>query len=226
MTSNEDSSFPADASSVFKRLPAKKREQVFQAAVEELALNGFKGASLNRLAGTAGISKGSLFQYFGSKLGLFRAVGTTAVERVRAYLRKVRDETRDLTLEERLEALANSGFRFVDDHPMLSGVFFNVLIRGGGAEGETQMAALRNEGSGFLAGLIREAVDKGEVSRDIEPDIAAHALFLILEDGLREYFSRSRSASKGPDAETERQLTAVLRLTIRGLAPRTDDPGK
>lgn len=44
------------------------------------------------------IAKGSIFQYFGDKSGLFMYVFGVAMERVKNYLRDVRDSSADTVL--------------------------------------------------------------------------------------------------------------------------------
>ncbi len=55
-----------------KGVPRAEREQQIVAhAVDEFAANGYAGASMVRIARRAGISKPLIYQYFGSKDGLF-----------------------------------------------------------------------------------------------------------------------------------------------------------
>ncbi len=58
----------------FNKLPAEKREKVIRACIEEFAEEGFDTASTNRIAQKAGIAKGSIFKYFGTKEKMFYTV--------------------------------------------------------------------------------------------------------------------------------------------------------
>jgi AcrR family transcriptional regulator len=60
----------------FDNLPAGKRQRILEAAAYEFAEHGFKGASLNRIIGTAGISKGAAYYYFDDKADLYATVLT------------------------------------------------------------------------------------------------------------------------------------------------------
>lgn len=51
----------------FEKLSGDKKEKILNAAIEEFALNGYDKASTNEIVKKAGISKGILFHYFGSK---------------------------------------------------------------------------------------------------------------------------------------------------------------
>ncbi len=52
-------------------LPEDKRQKILQASLGEFAEHGYINASTNRIVKAAGISKGLLFHYFGSKKKLF-----------------------------------------------------------------------------------------------------------------------------------------------------------
>lgn len=56
---------------VFERLPEKKKKKIIDICVKEFAENGYTSASTNTIVKKADISKGTLFNYFGNKKGLF-----------------------------------------------------------------------------------------------------------------------------------------------------------
>jgi TetR/AcrR family transcriptional repressor of mexJK operon len=51
----------------------EKRAQIMAGAVEVFASEGYEGASMSRIAQVAGVSKGTLYNYFDSKAALFAA---------------------------------------------------------------------------------------------------------------------------------------------------------
>ena len=55
----------------FFDLKKEKQDRMINAALKIFALNGYKHASTDDIVAEAGISKGLLFHYFGSKLGLY-----------------------------------------------------------------------------------------------------------------------------------------------------------
>ena len=57
--------------SKFHSLESKKQERIINAALKEFAKNGYDKASTNEIVKEAGISKGSLFNYFNNKKDLF-----------------------------------------------------------------------------------------------------------------------------------------------------------
>jgi AcrR family transcriptional regulator len=74
-----------DQSSRRERTEAK-RGAIVDAAMRRFAQSGYQGAKVEEIAAELGIAKGSVFQHFGSKAGLFFASYKKAVEALPAWL--------------------------------------------------------------------------------------------------------------------------------------------
>ncbi|RFD20117.1 TetR family transcriptional regulator [Komagataeibacter melaceti] len=83
---------------------AAKRQQILAGAARVFAEKGYEGASMSSIARDAGVSKGTLYNYFDSKATLFAAfVEQCACEKLPLLFRRI-DEGANLT--ESLEHLA------------------------------------------------------------------------------------------------------------------------
>jgi TetR/AcrR family transcriptional regulator len=72
-----------------------KRERIVDSAMRHFAENGYQGARVDDIARELGIAKGSIFQHFGSKSGLFFEAFKKAVRSLPSWLdapREVLDE--------------------------------------------------------------------------------------------------------------------------------------
>ena len=81
---------------------AAKRDAITEAAMRHFAEHGYQGARVEDLARELGIAKGSIFQHFGSKAGLFLAAYRRAVETLPAWLERTEhlvQERADLDVE-------------------------------------------------------------------------------------------------------------------------------
>jgi AcrR family transcriptional regulator len=63
-----------------------KRNRIIEAATQHFAEHGYHGARVGDIASTLGIAKGSIFQHFGSKDGLFFEVYKRSVRSFAKYL--------------------------------------------------------------------------------------------------------------------------------------------
>src|SRR5437868_14080114 len=71
-----------------------KRAKIVDAAMRHFAEQGYQGARVGDIAAALGIAKGSIFQHFGSKDGLFFEVYKKAVRSFRSEERRVGKECR------------------------------------------------------------------------------------------------------------------------------------
>ncbi len=206
---------------LFRNLSPEKQEKVFQAAVSEFASKGYRNASMNSLVKTAGISKGSIFQYFRSKRNLFDAVLEIAVQQVKRHLKQVRGSTEDLSFPERLEKLLRSGFQFIDKHPLLTAVYFQLLQSGDAPFGSERIVELRRQGTEFLTELIEMAVSKGELRADIDIQRVGFLVNSLLETLLRAYYTEFLDSGlglyKGDSQELDLWIKTSVDLIFSGI---------
>lgn len=55
----------------FLNLPQEKRAKIFREAIKEFGLHGYEKGNIGKIALESGIAKGSLYQYFQDKKGLY-----------------------------------------------------------------------------------------------------------------------------------------------------------
>ncbi len=212
---------------LFKSLPLEKREKVFDAAVAEFASKGYRNASMNSLVRAAGISKGSIFQYFRTKRNLFDAVLELAVDRVKNYLRKVRSDTGEMPFPARLGTLLRSGFSFIDKHPLLSAIYFQLLQSGDAPFGTEKILQLRRLGNEFLAEMFDEAVSRGEVRSDLDRQKTAFLVNSLMETLLRAYYTEFLDSGlglyKGTAQNREAWIETTVAFIVSGLGNESSD---
>ena len=183
-------------------------ERLLRAAADVFARRGYDGARVADIAQQAGLSNGALYAYFGSKaellVGALRAHGRQLLsDLVRA------DPSRSVT-----ELLLETGRslrrrRDPDGYLLVEGL---VAARRD-AEVAGAVGGYVGERAEWLAGLVRQAQDRGELDPQVPPDAMAH-FCLALAVG---------TALLPPDLHDvdERTWTAFLGRLVRALAPPT-----
>jgi len=99
MSADLKSSNPASSRST---RTAAKRDQIVDEAIRQFAEQGYQGAKVEDIAKELGIAKGSIFQHFGSKAGLFLEAYKRAIASLPAWLdapKTVRDKGFFATLD-------------------------------------------------------------------------------------------------------------------------------
>ncbi len=96
--------------STFQTLDSDKKRRIINSALQEFSLNDYDKASTNNIVKNAGISKGSLFQYFANKKALYDYLETFAVEAMlEAIEKEMGFDERDLFARIRQIALIKLG---------------------------------------------------------------------------------------------------------------------
>ena len=138
--------------------PGGKRPAIIEAAVQVFSEKGYHNARIEEVAVAAGIGKGTVYEYFDSKLHLFQAVMENSVELYYDSIIPVEGTT--LSFEERLRRLIESHVRFCQANRELTRiVFWDTEIMD--SELKDWFLSLRKEKEDQLTEVIRQSIHKG-----------------------------------------------------------------
>lgn len=160
----------------------EKRTQILLGAAKVFAADGYEGASMARIASVAGVSKGTLYNYFDSKAALFSAYVTDACGQSLAHIFDRRDQS-----DEPASVLRGIGRRMVN--MMLSDVglaIYRVVIAEAAkfpdlARGFFEAGPAR--AITFMAEWLTEETRQGRLSVP-DPDFAAEQFFNLCQTHL------------------------------------------
>ncbi|MGX7109626.1 TetR/AcrR family transcriptional regulator [Facklamia miroungae] len=107
------------------KIESKRRKAIINSAMKEFSENNYQKASTNTIVQNAGISKGLLYHYFGTKANLYRYLAEFAFKIVEEKIIEGLDWTqKDLLL--RLKQIAMIKFQVFEEYPYL--VDFSVKL--------------------------------------------------------------------------------------------------
>lgn len=210
----------------FNNLSPTKQDRITRAAVAEFGDKGYAGASINAIVERLGIAKGSIFQYFGDKQGLFLFAFGTAVRMVKAYLRGVRDGSRDAPLFDRLEATLLAGIQFLGEHPAVYRLYLKILFDEEIPFRNEILLSLRQYSLEYLRSLLAAAKERGELRESLDLDTACFVLDAVMDRFLQAQLIPHLDAGLGLhdcDPETARRwvrrLVEIMRAGIGRPVP-------
>ena len=207
--------------STFLNLNQKKQERILNAAVDEFAGHGFKGASMNTLVRVAGISKGSIFQYFSNKKGLFLYAFGHVTNLVKGYLKNVRAETADEEVFERIRKSLLAGVAFVRRNPRIYNLYLRVVFESDIPFRSELLQSIRKLSIEYLAGLLKMGQERGEIDSHVDVYRAAFFLDSILDRFLQAYGMQHIDADLGlfqsSQQEAEEWADQVIEFCRHGL---------
>ncbi len=154
-------------------------------ATEEFSSRGYAGASINTIVKRLNIAKGSIFQYFGDKQGLFWFVFQRSVEMVKTYLKGVRDQSKSEDLATRLKKTLNAGVHFINEHPLIYRLYLRVFFESRAPFRDEILASLRQYSLEYLTSLLEDAKTNGELRKDIDIQKSAFILDAVMDRFLQ-----------------------------------------
>jgi TetR/AcrR family transcriptional regulator len=189
----------------FKRIPSAQQQRILEACLEEFARNGYEQASTNSIVQRAGIPKGTLFYFFGSKKHLYLYLIDYAVG---LYVEQVNRNKEVLPADffERLLARGRLRMQFALQKPLLYKFFFNAFLHTP-QEIRAEMALRYGEYADSSRQLLYDGLDLSKFKDDIDVEKAIDLTNLVLEGIF------SRYANQLSQGTPEHALAFVEKLT-------------
>ena len=187
-----------------------RRTELLDAAVRVFAAKGFHASRVGDIATEAGVAHGLLYHYFRSKEEvletIFRETWTTLVRET------VRIEASGAPFREQLRRFA----RIYLGSWLVTPELVCVLVREVARSPEVgRRVAEINELFQALGRIIEAGQQRGEVRLDVDPTVAAWALYGALEEILTGWVLGQLA---GEEEDVERAVVTVVSVTHDGLA--------
>jgi AcrR family transcriptional regulator len=187
-----------------RRLPRGEREERMLDAGERIfGARGYRGASMDEIAEASGITKALLYQYFGSKEGLYEA----CVERARARLfeRLEREAEKAPDARARLRAVVTAYFDYLDEQRDSWWLLY-------GDASMDSVNEMRKQNAEVIAGLIgRDVRAAGGRLRDDDVEMLGHLIVGSGEQVARWWLEH-------PELPKERTIERFLAATQGAIA--------
>ncbi|MFI5618478.1 TetR/AcrR family transcriptional regulator [Streptomyces sp. NPDC051567] len=153
------------------------RQKLYEAAVTLIAEQGFSATTVDEIAERAGVAKGTVYYNFASKNDLFEELLRHGVGLLTASLRTAAEETeaRGGSRVEALDAMIRAGLVFIDRYPAFTQLYVAELWRTNRAWQSTLMV-VRQEAVAVVETVLREGVERGELSAEIDVPLTAAAM--------------------------------------------------
>ena len=203
----------AASSPRFSRLDADaRRAQILGAAREAFSTGGLAGASMAEIAETAGVTRGLLNHYFGTKRELYLAVVAELAAELRTL---VRTDLSDLPVEHMVDLNASSWLDSVERNRGLWRAVLGVEAIGADEEVEAIMAAARDEVVERMA-----ANQAGDTEPSDELRLVLRVYLGAAEAAAREWALRGRATREQAHAVLVGTLVAMIGIVLPQVPSR------
>ena len=165
-----------------RELSRDKASLIVEAMRASVAARGIAGSTFDHVAREAGVSRGLLHYYFGTKERLLVEVVRRELEITREQLERTVGAAG--SVEEVLSALVESFENFIDEGPSAVVTFYEILaLAQRNEEIASELQELGRQTRAHLAGLLRQKAEAGVLRLRTEPDVTA-GFMVALADGL------------------------------------------
>ena len=197
------------------RIQARNQTRILDAALEIFSTQGFRGATVDRIAEAAGMSKPNLLYYFGRKRDIYVAVLSRTLEMWLAPFEEIRP---DSDPETEIRRYITRKLDFSKTHPSESRLFLNEILQGAPMLAEVLQTRLRDLVE-EKAGIFEKWAADGRIE-GLDP---YHLIFMLwamtqhyadFEAQIEAVLPGDREALYGKAGEV---VPAIL---LRGILPR------
>jgi AcrR family transcriptional regulator len=168
-----------------------------------------------------GIAKGSIFQYFGTKEGLFHVVFDHAVDLVRRSLRQVKQATAETEFFERIRQSLIAGIHFIDRHPRIYRIYLKMVFQEDFPLRAEFLQQVHLFSAEYLRPLVESGIAGGKLRRDLDIDAAVFFLDALMDRFLQAYCVSFLDAGSGlyqaSPKEMEQRVGEFVQLVKRGM---------
>lgn len=172
---------------------------IIDSAAAIMAEQGGGAASMNEIAGAAGVSRATLYRYFPSREALLRAMAATSIEELAARIADA--DLQGIPVEQAIArlargfiavgskytALTSGGYQRTDDHPDADALLaqpVHALFRRGIADGSLRADLAPELLTDLFSGLVKAALEMTTGGR-LGTEEAAAAVIAVFLDGTR-----------------------------------------
>jgi AcrR family transcriptional regulator len=159
---------------IFGKLPQEKKDRVLAAATDLFAERGFHRTEMDEIARQAGVSKGSLYNYFKSKDELFLYICNTGIQGFRETV--WREISPHLDIYQQVDELFRRQVPLILAHPQNFQIYLNLASSGMRRFADRYTQKGEEFGAQRLKALLEEGRTRGIVRRDLD---VSHMAFLI-----------------------------------------------
>lgn len=208
------------ATRTFRRLDAERRQAVLQALLDEAGDSGPAELNVHRVARRAGVSVGSLYQYFGEREQMLTFIIELCLRYTLDTFAAARPDLLAMPLRSALEAYLSYGVEWTLSQAGLLRLFVRAAYVGDAELVDRLVAPVSEVMRSIIADLLQAAAERGELRPGLDLDAASrivHAMLAAAGDcrllpHLNAYYQVCT-----PEVAPERSQEAIIDLIMSGI---------
>ena len=184
-----------------------KKELIREAAIKTFASRGYFSTTTDLIAEEAGVSVGTIYNYFDNKLDILEYICQVEYEKRKSYFEELKEQ--NIGPVDRIKKIIEKHFDEVKANPLLVKIIL-------WERHNTRNFSYKKSG---LRIFIKEAIDEGIESkklREVNSEILSIAIFGSIESVMREYLESWEEEKSQPEIFDE-ALSEIIGLLNNGI---------
>lgn len=208
----------------FRRLDPEQQEVILNAILDETIEKGPTSLNIKQVAWRAGVSVGSLYNYFGSRDGLLAFAVELCARLASDTLDRFRPYLLALPLREALAMYLTGGVEWSRTQMGLIRFFARAAYQGDLELGDRVVRPIATTLLGLVRDMLAQAADRGEIRADVDLEAATrivHVLMSVMGNSQLLPYLNDYYQVYGESISPERTEDALLELVLRGIGTET-----
>jgi AcrR family transcriptional regulator len=209
----------------FRRLDPARQQAILQAILEEAAQRGPAGLNIKLVAQRAGVSVGSLYQYFGDREHMLDFAVELCVRSMIDMFDTYGPDMLELPLRQALEAYLMGGIEWSRMEAGFLHFFARAAYHGDPLLTDRLVRPIATVMRQMVEQMLARAAERGEVRQDVDWQAAArliNALMIAAIDPQLLPYLNAYFQVVDDSISPERLFKALLDLTLTGITPLED----
>ncbi len=203
----------------FEKISAEKKERILNAAIAEFARKGFNAANINHIAKEAGISIGSMYNYFASKEDLYLTLIDYGYQLLESVIARI--DLSQGTVFDKFEKLLRAAQEYSRKYPEITHIYIDISTEGLSHLSEKLSRKMESISALYYQHLIDSAKKEGLILSDIDSKIASfcidNIIMMVQFSYASQYYAERLKIFTGcdPDVENSEALIKGIMNFIR-----------
>jgi AcrR family transcriptional regulator len=185
------------------------KDIIFATAAQLFAQKGYDGVSMREISEQSGVTKPTIYYYFGSKEGIYEELIETGMQYVISSFERIVDS--DASAKGKLVMMTKTFFQLTIDAPEFSKFFMTIVTPfSDNAILEKFYNKLRHQGNAIMT-VIEQGIESGEFGVSAKPELATQII-----GGVWQHFIWIQLASK-KKVLTDQLAEEIIEILFKGL---------
>ncbi len=204
----------------FRRLDPPRQQAVIQAILDEAALTGPAALNIKQVAGRAGVSVGSLYQYFGDRDCMLSFAVDLCVRFVSDSFDMFRPYLAAMPLNEALVAYVSGGIEWSRAEAGFLRLFARAAYQGDPELAQSLVLPISDKLREMVSEMLTQAARRGEIRPQVDLEAITRLIYglsIVVGDSQLLPYLNSYFQVISPEVTPERIRAAMLDLIQFGI---------